>query len=172
MSQKFNLPSRFEPGEFSNLSVYELLIRLENHQTDADFINPLNLPTICGYNIPKWQRPLVWTLDQKISLIQSIWRGIPIGSYSTTHWETKNPALRNLVVDGQQRLNAIEGYFRNEFSVFGAKWVEIDKLNQRRFTSANFPRYVVRSEDPQYLKNYYNLLNFAGSQHTQANRLA
>ena len=160
---KFAPPEKIDIGRFENRCIQELLLNLETAERDADLINPLGLPTVCGYNIPPWQRGLVWTLDQNIALIESIWRGIPIGSYSVNHWEVKDQSLTNIVIDGQQRLNAIQCYFEDEFDVFGAKWSQVGQIDQRRFKSCHFPKFEVKSIDLNYLKNYYNLMNFAGT---------
>ena len=48
---------------------------------------------------------------QKIKLIESLFLGYDIGSYSYT----KN---NRYLLDGQQRINAIKGFMNNEFSVF------------------------------------------------------
>ncbi|MEF2554359.1 DUF262 domain-containing protein [Aurantimonas sp. A2-1-M11] len=77
--------------------------------------------------IPALQRNLVWDEDQIISLLESIYKGFPIGSLLL--WTVKSPLLRdaaydykifldteitypvNYVLDGMQRLSSLYGVF-------------------------------------------------------------
>ena len=34
------------------------------------------------FRLPEFQRPAVWSQAQEARLIESVWRGIPIGTYS------------------------------------------------------------------------------------------
>lgn len=71
--------------------------------------------------IPRFQRPLRWTKDQVVSLLDSVWRGYPVGSL--LFWKRpapeetiqvggahlKSPEVNDAwwVVDGQQRTTAL-----------------------------------------------------------------
>src|SRR5674536_290424 len=75
--------------------------------------------------IPKFQRGFIWTDDQILYILESIYNGYPIGSL--LFWLTKTPMTaerdiggfelpstpdqypRNYVLDGQQRLTSIYG---------------------------------------------------------------
>ncbi|WP_338811202.1 DUF262 domain-containing protein (plasmid) [Agrobacterium leguminum] len=83
-----------------------------------------------GFGLPEWQRGLVWTKRQKISFIESAWRGVPLGTYSFNRAPLGSP-LDDLLIDGQQRMNAIECYLRDEFAVFGWRWSEVTEVDQR-----------------------------------------
>jgi uncharacterized protein with ParB-like and HNH nuclease domain len=143
-----------------------------NSQLSALFYNNIeygHLPnTILGYKIPYFQRPLVWTQEQKIKLIESLWVGIPIGTF-TINESSKNEELNNILIDGQQRINAISEYINDKFPVYGKLYSEA-KDSHRRFNTCTFPRYVTNSDDIEYLKNYYNLMNFGGTAHKEGER--
>lgn len=61
----------------------------------------------------KYQRKLVWTVDEKAFLIDSILEGLPIPLILLA--QTKEGKLE--IIDGLQRLNAIFSYIENRYSV-------------------------------------------------------
>jgi hypothetical protein len=81
---------------------------------------PLPLPTVFGIKDridtnPDYQRPAVWSLNQKRLLIDSILRGYDIPKM---YWRkiSKNPEKYE-VVDGQQRLRAIWEFMAGEYDM-------------------------------------------------------
>lgn len=125
---------------------------------------------VMGFRLPEWQRGLVWTKRQKISFIESAWRGVPLGTYSFNRAPLGSP-LDDLLIDGQQRMNAIECYLRDEFAVFGWRWSEVTEVDQRVWEMAIlFESYVTATEDEDYLRSYYDLLNFGGTPHRKSER--
>lgn len=65
--------------------------------------------------IPGFQRPSVWTREQKASLIKSILRGLPTGTYYINR--SDNAELDDLLFDGQQRFTAIQEFLDGSFPV-------------------------------------------------------
>lgn len=119
---------------------------------------------VMGFRLPTWQRPLVWTTAQMIRLIESIWRGVPIGTYS--YVQNDDPATDGLLIDGQQRMASIEMYLAGGFPVLGHRWGDLTKSDHRAFMSSRqFPCYVVNSSDETFLRGYYDLMNFGGVAH-------
>ena len=141
------IPPKVNLGQHYNFTVGEFINR------DFDF------------KLPDFQRPLVWTIEQKIKLIESLWVGIPIGTYTVN--ESNNPNYDRLLIDGQQRINAIKEYVNNGFKVYDLFYSEV---TDRKFTNCQFPCYVTQSDDIEYLKNYYNLMNFGGTAHKEGER--
>ena len=113
-----------------------------------------NLRNLGGYRLPEFQRPLVWTEDQDIKLVESVWYGIDIGSYAIT--ESQDPALDGLLLDGQQRLNALMAYQNDAFPVFGYYWTQLTKTDRLDFTHVVFPRVTLSSPTDQMMRFYYN----------------
>ena len=66
----------------------------------------------------RYQRKLVWTLEEKRSFIDSIKSGYPVPIILLAEKKTDE---RNVfeIIDGMQRLNAIVGFIENEYSVDG-----------------------------------------------------
>lgn len=135
------------------------------------FYNPLKRPMLLGFVIPDFQRSLVWSEDQQLSLIDSIWRCIPIGTYAVNFSTDKMPPkVTNVLLDGQQRLNALRAYWDDEIVYRGYKWSEIDEISQRHFVSKQFPQMRTNSHKTAELHEYYNAMNFGGTDHKEEDR--
>lgn len=136
-----------------------------------------------GLPLPSWQRPLVWSQVQKVRFIESIWNGVDIGSYLVNDvWEMdevdgesvyrKNS---NVVLDGQQRLSAIEEYVMNGFAVPDAQgtaryWRDLGQTERRRFGNYHFARATLRSWDEAHLRWAYDMRAFGGTAHEESQR--
>ncbi len=125
--------------------------------------------SVMGYNLPSWQRPFVWTEEQSIKLIESIWLGLNIGTY-TFNRSHSSPEYDNLLIDGQQRLKAIQDYLSDGFKVFGYYYSELDRAEQRDFASRHFHCHITNSTDDDYLRGYYDMMNFGGTAHDETQR--
>ncbi|HEY2077601.1 MAG TPA: DUF262 domain-containing protein, partial [Streptosporangiaceae bacterium] len=79
--------------------------------------------------LPEFQRGYVWNRDQVRGLMRSLYLGYPVGSLLT--WETRadgslvrgqeataTPALRVLILDGQQRITSLYGITRGRPPAF------------------------------------------------------
>jgi hypothetical protein len=133
-------------------------------------IDPAGRRVVMGFVLPDWQRPLVWTGAQKIAFVESAWLGISIGTYTYNQASLGSPH-DHLLIDGQQRMSAIQAYIEDEFPVFGFRWSELDPEDERRWSMTTlFPSYVTETENEDYLKNYYNLTNFGGTAHLESER--
>lgn len=117
------------------------------------------------WKLAKWQRPFVWTQEQSIRLIESVWLGLNIGTYSIN--ESKNDDLDFIIIDGQQRIISLKKYWDNEFSVYGYYWDDLNRLEKRRFKLSQFSKYTTKSDDEQYLRDYYQRMNFGGTPHEE-----
>ena len=125
---------------------------------------------VMGYRLPKWQRGFVWTKSQKVKLIESIWLGLNIGTY-TFNRSYDAPEYDDLLIDGQQRMKAIEEYVTDQFPVFGAVYSEISAEDSRRLLmTAHFSCYITETTDDEDLRDYYNTMNFGGTSHKESER--
>lgn len=125
---------------------------------------------VMGFYLPTWQRGLVWTERQMISFIESAWRGINLGTYTYNQAALGSP-YDNLLIDGQQRMTAIERFLDDHFPVFGWRWSEVTPTDKRVWgVSIAFASYITQTEDEDYLRSYYNLMNFGGTAHKETER--
>mgnify|MGYP005855944413 CR=1 FL=1 len=142
-----------------------------HHSENDDQPNPHGYRVIMGYFMPPWQRGLVWNDEQKVKLLESAWLGLNIGTFTFNRSPSYEGPLDNLLIDGQQRMHAIECYLHDAFPVFGYKWSEITEIDRRSFKmSRHFSCYITGSDDEQYLREYYNMMNFGGVAHKESER--
>jgi len=89
--------------------------------------------------IPKFQRKFVWTLSQSSKLVESFLLGLPVPSIFLYK---EKESQKFLVIDGQQRLKTVFGYFENLFpdtkKTFSLKNVK-PKWENKFFSELNEP---------------------------------
>lgn len=123
--------------------------------------------------IPDYQRGLVWTLEQKRNLIESIFAGANIGIvyFARQRYDEQSKKLEITtfnVIDGQQRINAISDFINDKFTIRGLKFSELPQKDKRNFLTDNCGRYCMLFEPTREMELdlYYNL-NFGGTRHTE-----
>jgi hypothetical protein len=89
----------------------ELQIRGENIQRIYEFYRKELLVVNRRY-----QRKLIWTVEEKIQFIDSILKGYPVPLFLLADIKYKDVS-RYEIIDGMQRLNAIVSFIEQEFSV-------------------------------------------------------
>lgn len=163
------MPRKIELGEQLSTTMDMPMMNAQNF-VERGSKNPHGLRVVMGYFLPKWQRPLVWTEAQDIAFIESAWRGIPLGTYSF-NMLFDGSEIDMILIDGQQRMNAIQRYLNDEFPVFGYRWSEVTEVDQRVWgMQVGFACYRCRTRDEEYLRSYYNLMNFGGTAHKESER--
>jgi hypothetical protein len=122
-----------------------------------------------------YQRPLVWTLEDKQNLIESIYCGIGCGGIvvKLNDWDElqkradsgETELYFNDVLDGKQRLNAIWEFVNNKFSDSAGNYYEqFSKRAQQLFLEHQLFSYGEidsRVSDEDVLKQFLKV-NFAG----------
>lgn len=91
------------------------------------------IQTLYGYYLTdrfqvnrRYQRKLVWSVEEKQRLIDSILKGMPIPLFLVAEIGLPPEAPYELI-DGMQRLNAIFSFIENEFAV-GGNFFDLDSL--------------------------------------------
>lgn len=130
----------------------------------------------CGYVLPPFQRDRVWEQDRAVGFVENVILGHHPG-----HWQFNNatdfemaPAEDGRMVwkydrwllDGQQRLAALDAYWADEFPVFGGYWSEATVPEQRRFLHTMFTASEHHLNDYDALYDLYFRINRAGVPHT------
>lgn len=87
---------------------------------------------------PEYQRGNVWTEEQKVKLIDSIFNNINIGSFVFVEkkWFTDEHEITSEmfeILDGKQRLTAIIDYVSSKFPYKGKYWHELSPYSQSQF---------------------------------------
>jgi hypothetical protein len=125
-----------------------------------------------GWIIPDYQRTLVWILEQKIRFIESIWLKLPIGNYVYMEdWHNQKHGVGFLLLDGQQRWDAIFSYMDGGFPVFGYHYHELAEAEQRHFQHQLFPAIKVRNLTREQQVDIYNRLAYGGTPHDRPGEL-
>lgn len=159
--------------------------RVTNHPTCISYLdakkrafNPEDYPWanrfILGFPVPAFQRELKWTEKQMVSFIESIWREYDIGSFMITQYEVAPDGAfkenSDCLIDGQQRLYAIERYWADGFKVLGYFWSDLTKVDHRAFKNIGFGHSLIYTLDELELRETYNRLNFGGVNHDESER--
>lgn len=129
---------------------------------------------VMGYKLPSWQRKAKWTDEQCSRFLESIWMGVGIGTFMVNS-HSSNDAIDQILLDGQQRLRAIERYFDGEVAVHGQDcnsylWTELNEAEQSHFLRISFPWIESQYRVEQECVDAYNRLNFGGTQHDESER--
>ncbi len=132
---------------------------------------------VCGHPLPPFQREACWDEARQVAFIESAWFGLPLGSY-TYHgldWSQTSDGCRadpmsGWLLDGQQRLTAIESYWDDKFPVFGLLWSELTHREKRRFMRIPFTSYEVVLWDEALCRDLYNRLALGGVAHQEHER--
>lgn len=165
------MPRRAFYAESSPTTIDKLWHQFKN-QPKSDY--PWADKFVCGFPLPDFQRGSVWTERMSISFMESIWLGYDTGFYMLSGYEVNNDGTlfkySDCVIDGQQRLTAIEKYWNDEFPVFGYLWSEITDTDRWGFRQTGFGHKLINSLDEQFLRDTYNRLNFSGVAHENSER--
>lgn len=137
---------------------------------------------VMGLPLAPWQRPFVWTEEQSRRFITSAWTGVHLGHYVLTEDRLKEGCahveyefLANCVIEGQQRLRALELYLTDQLAVPDASgrltlWGELGKQDVMRFKRTIYGCGVVRECGEKRLREFYDLMNFGGTAHREGER--
>lgn len=163
-----------KPAVFTNIFLKYGIDKLENSASAGVLLSIGTEYEDEKIVIPDYQRDLVWTLEQKQNLIKSIFAGADIGTvyFARQRYDENSKKLEVTtfnVIDGQQRLNAINEYVNDGFKVNNLKFSELPQVDKRAFLINNkCARYVMLFEPSMEMELdiYYNL-NFGGTRHTE-----
>lgn len=129
---------------------------------------------IMGLPVPPWQRGLVWHEDQQRRFVESAWLGLHLGMVVINGVRHRDSGrihpLSALLLDGQQRLAAIDAYLRGRFAVAGHYWQELAAHERARFGRTPFTRCEVSLWDEDKLRDLYDRMNFGGTPHADHQR--
>lgn len=122
-----------------------------------------------------YQRGLVWTLEQKQALIESIYNWIEIGKFVFRYrsWEQIEAEMKETghgynwdCVDGKQRLNAIIEFLQGKFpDIQGNYWNDLSPAAQRHllgYSKLSFAKMDEGTTDADVVRTFLTL-NFTGT---------
>jgi len=116
--------------------------------------------------LPPFQRPPVWTEEQKARFVESCWMGLPLGVFIYNRTANPDGPYNNWLLDGQQRVTAVLDYMADAFPVFGAKFSELTEVDLRFWgMGTKFPCLETNLEDEAMLREVYDRLAYGGTPH-------
>lgn len=133
---------------------------------------------LLGLVLPPWQRPEVWTVEQKRRFVEGIFLGLGCGYYVTNglDWVADGSAapMAGWLLDGQQRISALRDFIAGNLVVFeDVTYASLSKPEAMRFMRESFPCFELDYTDNEdALKELYDRLNFGGTPHTPEQRVA
>lgn len=183
-SEKMRIPAVIDQGRDYQCAISALHAHykefLELKASGGELVTDTADRYVLGYPVPPFQRELVWTEQQEVAFIESVWLGLPIGTYNLHQmsWSNESKQTRGIsaekfsgwLIDGQQRLNTIERYWNDEFTVFGLLWSELERPDVIRFKNTKFPYFESSLWDEEEIRKLYNLMAFGGTNHKESER--
>ncbi len=169
-------------------TIHELYLRLSEFLEDEAKVRSIYFWAdrfVMGLPLAPWQREFVWDQDQMSRFITSVWMDIDLGSYLVNNPEEnlymdergqlRAAPLADCVMDGQQRLHALQCWFTDGLAVSCSQgqpryWSQIPIKERRRFLSTVFTRAEVCSNDERQLREIYDLRAFGGVPHREHER--
>ncbi len=117
---------------------------------------------------PKYQRKAVWNDQAKSYLIDTIVRGLPIPQvFLRQKIDTQLGMTTRAVIDGQQRLRAIIGFYNNDFPImkkhnknFGGKYyADLEEDEKYDFLDYQIPVELIKSPDDNVIYDMFMRVN-------------
>lgn len=120
---------------------------------------------LLSFILPPFQRPPVWTEQQKVALLESIWEGLPTGGYVINRLHDQSNPCSDWLLDGQQRWTAIQDYVAGDLEVFGVRFTELSRIEKIDFDNRTFTEIETAIEDPAECLRVYKRLAYGGTAH-------
>lgn len=110
---------------------------------------------------PDYQRDFVWSEEDKVALIDSIFSNIDIGKFVFIHNEYTDDFLYE-ILDGKQRLRAILDFYENRFAYNGKYYNDLSAYDKCWFENTRISvAEISKANKPDILK-YFVMLNTTG----------
>lgn len=97
--------------------------------------------------VPKHQRGYVWDLKRREGLIDTISRGLPIPSLTLSHVDLSGN--KYYIEDGQQRIETMVRYTKDDFSVEGIFFSALGEDGQECFLNYKVPVLIYTGATPE-----------------------
>jgi len=112
---------------------------------------------------PDYQRELIWTEEQKVSLIDSIFKNIDIGKFTIIRRKYQEGQLNHYeVLDGKQRIQALLDFYECRFKYKGLTYNDMNWRDRVHFKgySINWAETEPLTDEQKY--RYFLKLNVSG----------
>lgn len=120
---------------------------------------------------PIYQRDFVWTHEDNLYLIDSIFNNIDIGKFVFVHKPFKKGDTSYEILDGKQRLHAILHFYQNEYSYNGLFYNDLSKHEKNHFENYNISYAQLENITLEQKLRYFLSLNVTGKVMDKSNIL-
>jgi len=114
---------------------------------------------------PDYQREFVWSLEDKVSLIDSIFHNVDIGKFTFIHYEMEKwieTGLGYEILDGKQRIRAILDFYEDRFTYKGKLFSELSHRDKHHFTDYAIAQAEAKNLTDDQILRYFIMLNTGG----------
>lgn len=130
-------------GVFEWMNIFKITKRTESFIEDKDLFMQYSQTGMSdlllkmyhfGVNMnPVYQRDYVWSKENKVALIDSIYKNVDIGKFVFVKlpFETNSPSYE--ILDGKQRLNTIKEFYEDKLLYNGLKYSELSRKDRYHF---------------------------------------
>ena len=133
----------------SNTSIESLLWKVYSPSAGVDFD-------------VEYQREYVWTIDDKIALIDSIFNNIDIGKFVFISRNYSYEGKLFEILDGKQRLSALCEFYEDRFKYEGYYFSELSLYDKNKILNHNITFGVLENPDKKTIFETFIKLNTAG----------
>lgn len=114
---------------------------------------------------PEYQREFVWSKEDKIKLIESIFNNVEIGKFVFIHYDNKKWSETGYsyeILDGKQRMRAILDFYEDRFQYKGKCYSELSYRDQCHFDDFPISMAEVSELSREQILRYFIMLNTGG----------
>lgn len=119
-----------------------------------------------GVNMnPNYQRDYVWTMEDKIALIDSIFQNIDIGKFVFNNVDTQTwleTGFSDEIIDGKQRLSTIIEFYENRFPYKNLYYNDLHPYDKYCFKHLQVSVAKVENATKEDILRYFIKLNTCG----------
>jgi len=111
---------------------------------------------------PEYQREFVWNLEDKVSLIDSIFSNVDIGKFTFLHYDDQRWTETGFgyeIIDGKQRLRAILDFYEDRFAYKGKLFSELSHRDRSHFKNYPVMEAELHNLTREQILRYFIMLN-------------
>lgn len=112
---------------------------------------------------PSYQREYVWSNEDKVALIDSIFHNVDIGKFTFVHLDRYGVGKYGYeIMDGKQRLKALTDFYENRFAYKGLYFNDLNNMEKFHFLNYSISYAEIRDTTEENKYKTFILLNTAG----------
>jgi len=109
-----------------------------------------------------YQREHVWTMEDKLALIESVFNNIEIGKFVFVQRHESTPGKYYQIVDGKQRLTALCEFYEDRFPYKGVYFSQLAFHDKYKFTNHSVSYGFLENPDTRGIYETFIKMNTCG----------